>query len=1131
MFELSGSDSYTDNNALDWCTSLWRIIRAGVDLGTVAAPVAAVSGSSDRSVEATEDDWISRTVGLFGEVFTFSVEDAAAFRASLSDPGALSNPDWVFTFDASAKIDLTRRCRVVCTNRIAPLQLADLRPIWLETARAAQPPDHWILLSLRASPDAALISFIESDLASASFGFAVHCWDSRMGVHELLGIEPTLLERFCPGVDVGGSADTVEDVVTRFRELRPTTSSGLPEPWDSYAKEPSSLCFSEGERTELELAYLSRIDLGLLGADSTPLSGTAEQRLIDAWLENPQAPRCCFLLGDFGDGKSFLTYTLARRLLEGFRAKPAKGILPLRLALREFRREGGPRAFLDARLERFGATLRDWANARRRFRTLVILDGFDEISTQIDPDTVTRNIRELLDCYRAPELEQSRILVTSRRHFFESSDSKRLLTRLDNPLVFRLAPIARARVREGLKQSVAAPDQQALLWRIEKMHDPLGLAAKPLFYQMVRDTLQELPQQLDEAAVYESYVHRSLQRKLELLDDPQLRTDQQENMERMLEVLDRLAEQLQASGQPFCSLKVLADASEMRLAEQLWDISDENAGAAFASRQGDQTRATIQQGAADQLEALREDYEAIVADLNQEISEVKRVRLGRTLKTKKEEMERLEQEIQGDASPAGGASPMEQDAVARVGARSLLTRVDVPADPGEWLVDFCHRSVREFFVARRLVRKLQQGNDDAIRFLSDVPVNYEILFFAGRLLRRGDIKEATRRLLDLLERSRKQADTTGFGGHLLTLLASLSPRIPRDFDYRGRNYQTADLEDADLSGIDFSGSSLRRANLSNVDLTGADLSRCDLSDVRLDETAAVQAIGLRPGGEQIIAAYADGTIWEWMLKPGGRPDYRILHSEQGLRVSRIGCGPAGLIWALAGRELLLIGERPRQWQARIPLHRTCVDIMVGGAVVGMLSIDERSRARLLKTEGMEVLLDIPLAETSVFSVASPGLLIHKVDDAGLRLVFAAENSEADAHIPCPSLTSVDVIHQQDRGAILGAGGSDGYIRLYRLKTVNGKTDVEEVFAEQIHDGAVTSLVLQDPATILSGGGDRIIAVTRTSDLAGAAPKIERLSRSLRCTELRFEGLVPEGRRKRLALLVARAEEDAQARPA
>jgi hypothetical protein len=338
---------------------------------------------------------------------------------------------------------------------------------------------------------------------------------------------------------------------------------------------------------------------------------------------------------------------------------------------------------------------------------------------------------------------------------------------------------------------------------------------------------------------------------------------------------------------------------------------------------------------------LAEDLAAIARDLGVASTKLERVRR----KRQKKDIEKELRECEASAEPvAAKPSPLEQNAMAHVGARSLLSRVERDDDSGEWWVEFCHRSMREYFVACRLVGALAAGPEATEAMLTGLPLNYEILFFASRLLRRRDVDQERERLLRLLERSTVGRDTKGLGGTALTLLLALSPRLPDqpDIDYRRRNYERADLQDADLSGIDFAGSTFQSANLSNVDLTDADLSRCDLTDVRLDTTPPVRALAPGRGADQVLAAYEDGSIWEWDLTPGHRVDYRIRYSEAGLPISRLGLGEDGVAWALAARRLLLfdiVGDEPWRCIARIPVAQMNLDFTIDGPVLALLQGD------------------------------------------------------------------------------------------------------------------------------------------------------------------------------------------------
>ncbi len=914
----------------------------------------------------------------------------------------------------------------------------------------------------------------------------------------------------------------------RFRGLLQLPLT-LPEGWGPYVEGPEHLCFTGNEQREFADAYAGRVRLRLLSRDGTiELPGTAEDALIQDWLEAPQSPRCCLLLGDFGDGKSFLTYTLARELLQRFRQAPATGILPVRLALREFDyRRTTPRVFLQARLERFGADLRGWEAIKRRPQPpVVILDGFDEITKELDPGTVSENIKALLECCEATVFDGCKVLITSRMHFFESRDAARLLSRLDNPLVLRLARIPRHQVREHLSLGTEGEAQRALLRRIESMHDPIGLASKPLFYQMVKATLNELPQDPDEATIYESYVRQTLRRKCDLLDDPELSSEPEHIIERLWAVLGCVAEELQGTTEPYVSLKKVAGRPGMDLAGKLWNLSAPEADCRASDPADPEGRRAIEQQLRRRRGALAEDLENITDHLIGPVNKVEKGQLNRQRADIEKELLKVDAEISGCVAGQSDSSPIDslaQDALARVGARSLLTRVETDDASGEWLVDFCHRSVREFFVARQLLDALRQGPDACVEFFERVSVSWEVLFFAGRLLRRGERAEWIARLLAVLERSRVETDGRGFGGSVLTLLAGLSPRLPSGFDYRGRSYELADLQGADLAGLDFSGSRFRRANLANADLTGADLSRCDLAGVRLDETTGVRALAASAPGERVLAAYDDGSVWEWNLTPGGRQDYRIILAEQGLRLSRFGRGPAGIIWALAERRLLLfdLGTDRCDCLARIPVDNAISDLSVQGSAVAVLGGDGGPRCRVIDLKSLRVGLDTAMPETAVFAAAGHEALVHRLDERHLRLVMRGAGTAVDSAIPCRDPTCVALMVPVGGQAILAWSQANGEVRLVRVH--GAAPGVEDLFTRAVHAGAVTSLAFLGEDTLVSGGADRTIAVSRVISTEDSQVSAPRLIRALRCKGLRIEGLLPEDQRQRLGALVEQAE--------
>jgi hypothetical protein len=507
------------------------------------------------------------------------------------------------------------------------------------------------------------------------------------------------------------------------------------------------------------------------------------EECVREWLAQPDKP-VLLLLGDFGSGKTFLTYVIARALAAEFRQSPDKSWIPLRLPLKDYRLVENSRQFLVRRLEEFGANFDGWRELRDRGRLLTILDGFDEMSIELDPISVTSNIKRLIACFK--EFDRTKIIITSRSHFFENQQYKRrLLERLANPTLLRVTPIPRQEITRHLQRYAVTPNAASALARLHDMHDPIGLASKPLFLQMVKETLDKLPENPDVVSLYEVYARESLGRKIEFLEDRDLSISQSEIVENMLRILEDIALKLQRSGARAVPMRGLGDGES--LSRMLWQMAG---------------------SAANGLTSSNRD---------------------------------------------------EADARLRVGIRSLLTRVQSPdIQQDDWPVDFCHRSMKEYFVARAICRQLAEDWEVGADLLKQLPLNHEVLDFTAHVMQR-DAALWIRRLSRLVAESTPDRNPGRLGGHALTLLYRIGRFIP-DGDYSDRVLDGVDLSGANLSGKVFAGSSLRGANLDNVNVEDADLSRCDLTGVRIDETARVSALAANGDGSSILVAYADQTI-------------------------------------------------------------------------------------------------------------------------------------------------------------------------------------------------------------------------------------------------------------------------------
>jgi hypothetical protein len=427
--------------------------------------------------------------------------------------------------------------------------------------------------------------------------------------------------------------------------------------------------------------------------------------------------------------------------------------------------------------------------------TLAILDGFDEMSPDLSPGAITENLRGLESCL--VELSTSKVLVTSRQRVLDSTrDWQRTLDRLRRPKVIHIASGSRQQRVKYLEQFATDDSASRVLKNLRNLYDPIGLAAKPLFLQMIRETLTELPSDsFSEMILYETYINKSLRRKIESLEDSELALTHEELIENLLEILEDIAVRLQQANKPYIYLRDYQTISRRNIAEWLWKMRD-----------------------------------------------------------------------QPSARPSFDATS-EADATGRIGIRSLLKGVPAP-DADRWPVDFFHRSMREYFVARAIVRCLNLDPDQARRILSAIPLLPEITHFASNMLKEEPAEEAFSCLESLARSATTGLDAAYLGGNAITLLYASCGELP-DCDWSSLRLDHAQLQGADLRGARFVNTSLRYANLDNANLEGADFTGADLEGVQLDETSQVLAVAALGTG-RIVAAYEDRSLREWRLQPGAK---------------------------------------------------------------------------------------------------------------------------------------------------------------------------------------------------------------------------------------------------------------------
>lgn len=708
------------------------------------------------------------TAALFRLMFADVAPDTL-LRQRKQPPGLQFGHDLEFDWEEAGKPVV--RCHVECKNLVSGVSTKEVaeKLVQEEFHHRVAPPDQWILISPHQDVSSELRAMLPAWEKAGKYPFGIRVWSPETEVRAWFALEPAAYEEVYGQPPTPEETRKAESVAARYmNQLTPRLR--IDPAWRRYLEDPKLICANGEPWQDFAELYRDHLPLKVANEQGTLLDGTLMER-VTAWARDETDQRPRLLLADFGEGKSLFTYCLTRRLTEEFRADPAAGVFPLRIPLKDFKPGQPASALLENRLKYIGPSYADWNVLAGRVRTLVILDGFDEMSTDLSPAELTKNLDAIEACIEM--FPDSKILITSRERVLGGANARRrTLDRLRKPAVLRVAAGSRRQRVEYLERFATDPVLADRLTHLRDLYDPIGMAAKPLFLQMIKATLltDDLPLTgFSEQALYRSYIDQSLRKKHKLLRDPGGQLTEDELVHNLLDILEDVAVKLHESNAAYVYLRdYQRTPRERRLAGMLWQMSG----------QGD------------------------------------------------------------EADPADFTQENEDDAVTRVGARSLLKAAPAP-ESDKWPVDFFHRSMREYFVALAIVRSLGGEARDlerARRLLSASPLLPEVAHFAASILKADpDPADALDTLESLARSATRRSGEKYLGGNAITLLQAAGGRLPHG-DWQRLCLDHTDLHGADLHDMDFAHSSLRHANLNNANMECTDLSETVLEGVRLDRS-------------------------------------------------------------------------------------------------------------------------------------------------------------------------------------------------------------------------------------------------------------------------------------------------------
>ncbi|MBV9032151.1 MAG: TIR domain-containing protein [Pseudonocardiales bacterium] len=202
--------------------------------------------------------------------------------------------------------------------------------------------------------------------------------------------------------------------------------------------------------------------------------------------------RFVLLLGDFGRGKTFALYEVARRI-----AETTPHLIPMLIELRELDKAHSVHGLVAAHLANHGEELIDlkaFHYMLREGRIVLLFDGFDELVTRITYDRATEHLETLLEAVQ----DRAKIVVASRTQHFKSDTQVftalgERVGALSNRWIFSVEDFTQTQIRGYLVKCYGDDQRKAdtRLNMIKNIQDLLGLSQNPRMLSFIADLSED----------------------------------------------------------------------------------------------------------------------------------------------------------------------------------------------------------------------------------------------------------------------------------------------------------------------------------------------------------------------------------------------------------------------------------------------------------------------------------------------------------------------------------------------------------------------------------------------------------------------------------------------------------------
>src|ERR1043166_1441889 len=264
--------------------------------------------------------------------------------------------------------------------------------------------------------------------------------------------------------------------------------------------------------SDFNSSSISKYYVDLSGTETEEYEGSDEAILhkpIDKYVNlilSDAEHRKLALLGNFGTGKSTFCRKYAHDLAVAYKkGKPVR--IPILISLSDFDSKLHIQELILNTLQfryNLNITRTICQELQRIGRFLLLFDGFDEMASRVDVDTIRENLR---DINKVSEIRENKFILTCRTHFFRDRVQADILTDFD---ILYIPEWGERELKEYLQKRFGA-QWKPYLERISGTHNLPELAQTPLFLEMIVETLPQLGDEVKRVELYQTYTDKWIQ--------------------------------------------------------------------------------------------------------------------------------------------------------------------------------------------------------------------------------------------------------------------------------------------------------------------------------------------------------------------------------------------------------------------------------------------------------------------------------------------------------------------------------------------------------------------------------------------------------------------------------------------